>query len=91
MVVPFAVDGLAGVTAIDCSVGALLVKEFFQQEIRDGRLIQPFDIVVDTADAYWLAFPEARRNVPKIREFRDWIVDEITAPAKDGAPAAISG
>jgi LysR family glycine cleavage system transcriptional activator len=57
--------------------GALLVKEFFEQEIKDGRLIQPFDIVVDTESAYWLAFPEARRNVPKIKAFRDWILGEI--------------
>ena len=27
--------------------------------------------------AYWLAFPEARRNVPKIKAFRDWILGEI--------------
>lgn len=57
--------------------GALLVKEFFAQEIKDGRLYQPFDIEVDTEAAYWLAFPEARRNVPKIKAFRDWILGEI--------------
>lgn len=57
--------------------GALLVKEFFEQEIRDGRLIQPFPIEVDTETAYWLAFPEGRRNVPKIKAFRDWILGEI--------------
>ena len=59
--------------------GALLVPEFFQQELRDGRLIAPFDIMVDTGGAYWLAFPEARRNVPKIKAFRDWILGEIGA------------
>lgn len=57
--------------------GALLIKEFFTQEIKDGRLIQPFDIEVDTDGAYWLAFPEGRRNVPKIKAFRDWILGEI--------------
>ncbi|MBL8587347.1 MAG: LysR family transcriptional regulator [Methylobacteriaceae bacterium] len=61
--------------------GALLVKEFFEQEIKDGRLYQPFDIMVDTESAYWLAFPEARRNVPKIKAFRDWILGEIGRPA----------
>jgi LysR family glycine cleavage system transcriptional activator len=61
--------------------GALLVKEFFEQEIQDGRLYQPFDIMVDTESAYWLAFPEGRRNVPKIKAFRDWILSEIGRPA----------
>ncbi|TIW18847.1 MAG: LysR family transcriptional regulator, partial [Mesorhizobium sp.] len=27
--------------------------------------------------AYWLVYPTARRNVPKIRAFRDWILAEI--------------
>ena len=61
--------------------GALLVREFFQQEVKDGRLYQPFDITVDTDSAYWLAFPEGRRNVPKIKAFRDWILSEIGRPA----------
>jgi LysR family transcriptional regulator, glycine cleavage system transcriptional activator len=61
--------------------GALLVKEFFEQEIKDGRLYQPFDIMVDTDSAYWLAFPEGRRNVPKIKAFREWILGEIGRPA----------
>jgi LysR family glycine cleavage system transcriptional activator len=61
--------------------GALLVREFFDQEIKDGRLYQPFDLLVDTESAYWLAFPEGRRNVPKIKAFRDWILGEIGRPA----------
>jgi LysR family glycine cleavage system transcriptional activator len=55
----------------------LLVPEFFEQEIADGRLVAPFDRVIDTGDAYWLVFPESRRNVPKIKAFRDWMVGEI--------------
>jgi LysR family glycine cleavage system transcriptional activator len=31
----------------------------------------------DGAD-YWLAYPEGRRNVPKIKAFRNWILDDIT-------------
>ena len=30
-----------------------------------------------TGRGYWLAYPESRRNVPKIKLFRDWIVGEI--------------
>ncbi|TIS83288.1 MAG: LysR family transcriptional regulator, partial [Mesorhizobium sp.] len=39
--------------------------------------IQPFDLVGDDGHAYWLVYPEARRNVPKIRAFRDWLLAEI--------------
>jgi LysR family glycine cleavage system transcriptional activator len=58
----------------------LLTPAYFQKELADGRLIQPFDQVIDEGNSYWLAYPEARRNVPKIKAFRDWIVAEA---AKD--------
>lgn len=54
----------------------LLTPAYFQRELADGRLIQPFDLVLDEGNDYWLAYPEARRNVPKIKAFRDWIVAE---------------
>jgi LysR family glycine cleavage system transcriptional activator len=54
----------------------LLTPAYFQHEIKDGRLIQPFDKVIDEGNSYWLAYPEGRRNVPKIKAFRDWIVAE---------------
>jgi LysR family glycine cleavage system transcriptional activator len=59
----------------------LLTPAYFQQELADGRLIQPFDKVIDEGNGYWLAYPEGRRNVPKIKAFRDWIVEEA---AKSG-------
>ena len=57
----------------------LLSPEYFQRELADGRLIQPFEQVIDEGNAYWLAYPESRRNTPKIRAFRDWIVAEASA------------
>lgn len=56
---------------------AILTRALFKNEIADGRLIQPFDLVGDDGHAYWLVYPTARRNVPKIRAFRDWILAEI--------------
>ncbi len=59
----------------------LLTPEYFQRELAEGRLIQPFERVIDEGTGYWLAYPEARRNVPKIKAFRDWIVVEAASPA----------
>jgi len=56
---------------------AILTRALFKAEIADGRLVQPFDLVGDDGHAYWLVYPTARRNVPKIRAFRDWILAEI--------------
>jgi LysR family transcriptional regulator, glycine cleavage system transcriptional activator len=55
---------------------ALLMPAYYRQELADGRLIQPFELVVDEDSGYWLAYPESRRNVPKIKAFRDWIIAE---------------
>jgi len=56
---------------------ALLTPEFFELEMAAGRLIAPYDTLAEEGDAYWLAYPESRRNVPKIKAFRDWIATEI--------------
>lgn len=72
--------GLQTITASAAMAGhgaALLVPEFFAQEIAAGRLVAPFKRVIDDGHAYWLAYPKARRNVPKIKAFRDWITSEI--------------
>ncbi|MBZ9735355.1 transcriptional regulator GcvA [Mesorhizobium sp. CA15] len=59
---------------------AILTRSLFKNEIADGRLVQPFDLVGDDGHAYWLVYPTARRNVPKIRAFRDWLLAEIACP-----------
>jgi LysR family glycine cleavage system transcriptional activator len=58
----------------------LLTPEYFQRELAEGRLIQPFDRIIDVGTSYWLAYPESRRNVRKIKAFRDWIVEEMKSP-----------
>jgi LysR family glycine cleavage system transcriptional activator len=55
---------------------ALLTPAYYRREIEEGRLVQPFEQVIDEGNSYWLAYPESRRNVPKIKHFREWIVAE---------------
>lgn len=59
---------------------AILTRALFAAELGDGRLIQPFDISGDDGHAYFLVYPESRRNVPKIKAFRDWVVEEAKKP-----------
>lgn len=58
---------------------AILTRALFRAELAEGQLIQPFDLVGDDGHAYWLVYPAARRNVPKIRAFRDWLLAEVKA------------
>lgn len=65
----------AGAAMADLGV-ALLTPAYYRNELASGQLIQPFDLVIDLGSGYWLAYPESRRNVPKIKRFREWIVGE---------------
>ncbi|KAB2662940.1 transcriptional regulator GcvA [Brucella tritici] len=55
----------------------ILTPAFHQIEIATGQLIQPFDILGDDGRAYWLVYPKSRRNTPKVRAFREWILSEL--------------
>ena len=48
-----------------------------QTDVAAGQLVQPFPQVGWDGHGYYLAYPEARRNSPKIRAFRDWILGEF--------------
>ncbi|KRB50759.1 LysR family transcriptional regulator [Rhizobium sp. Root708] len=59
---------------------AILTPEFYRDDLAAGRLVQPFPLVCRDDDwDYWLAYPENRRNVPKIKAFRNWILEEMNA------------
>jgi len=66
---------------------ALLAPFFWQNDIAEGRLVCPFPDEVDTGVGYWLVYPDHRRNLPKVRRFREWLLAEIS---KDKAALAAS-
>lgn len=82
----FSIQTINGEQALAGRGVALLTPEYFSRELEEGRLVMPFDHLIDEGTGYWLAYPESRRNVPKIRYFRDWIVQEI-ASGKPPGPA----
>ena len=51
-------------------------------DLRAGRLIKPFDISVPLDTAYYVVYVRDALKRPKIRAFRDWLVDQ-TAPLRD--------
>lgn len=56
---------------------AMLTPRFYREELASGRLVMPFPLIGKDLGGYWLAYPESRRNQPKIRAFRDWILKDI--------------
>lgn len=76
---------LLGVQAMDVAITllgqgvAMVVPTFFADELRSGRLVQPFPHVVQDGRSYYLAYPQARRRSRKIQLFRDWTLAEAEA------------
>ena len=58
--------------------GAAIVPRFFvEQELADDSLVAPFPELLHSKQAYCLFYPEARRNDPALRAFRDWLVGVV--------------
>ncbi|MBO9623555.1 MAG: transcriptional regulator GcvA [Sphingomonas sp.] len=56
---------------------AMLTPFFWRRDLAEGRLTRPFDQVSTRGYAYWFVVPETRRNLPKIKRFREWLLEEI--------------
>ncbi|MES2097843.1 MAG: transcriptional regulator GcvA [Pseudomonadota bacterium] len=56
---------------------AMLTPFFWRNDLAEGRLVRPFEQVSTRGYAYWLVYPEARKKVPKIKRFRDWLMAEL--------------
>ncbi len=67
---------------------AMLTPMFWRGAMANGRLIQLFPDMGLERRAYWLVYPEYKRQQPKIVAFRDWLLEEI-AQMRDTEPAAI--
>jgi LysR family glycine cleavage system transcriptional activator len=61
---------------------------YWRPELASRRLVQPFDLISLEGSAYWLVYPEHRRNQPKIRAILDWVLAEVEA-LKATEPAEI--
>ncbi|HDZ55212.1 MAG TPA: LysR family transcriptional regulator [Pseudomonas xinjiangensis] len=63
--------------AISAAVGgqgvALMGRELIEDELAEGRLVQPFGPVLE-GKPFFLVYPESRRNDPTILAIRDWVM-----------------
>jgi DNA-binding transcriptional LysR family regulator len=82
--------------AIQAALGgagaALVMPAFFVDELESGRLVQPFDLTIDSGKAQYFVCPEGYEARAKIAAFRDWIKAELAKeplvnPPRRAAPA----
>ena len=58
--------------------------DLFVEDLREGRLVQPFPDVVASGKAWWLVCPAHMAQRPKIVAFRSWLLDELARDKADG-------
>ena len=63
-----------GHTAMAGQGMALMTPFFWRNDLADGRLVRPFDLISTFHFGYWLVYPEHRRNTPKIKRFCEWLL-----------------
>jgi LysR family glycine cleavage system transcriptional activator len=60
----------------------LLTPAFWKNDMADGRLVQPFALTATAGFRYWLVIAPERRNVPKIKRFREWLTAQVEAATR---------
>lgn len=74
----YGVQTLDAVVAMSGLGVAIVNPDHYAEDIATGRLLQPFDLISNDGRDYWLAYSEDRRNIPRIKAFREWMLEEFT-------------
>lgn len=74
-------DGHAAIAGHGVSI---LSPPMFQPQIEAGLLVPPFpQHIAYYRNGFWLVYPERKRNLAKVRGFRDWLLDAVRRAAGD--------
>lgn len=78
---------LCGNAALAGQGVALLNHIYYAEELASGRLIAPFNHHCSDDIGIWLVHPASRRNNPKIKAFREWILGAVSSDMKRTEPS----
>lgn len=75
----FSLESMAIQAAMDGQGVSLISSALVEEDIAAGRLIRPFpeEVIQKTKFCYFLVYPEAHLQYPKVAAFRDWVQTEI--------------
>ena len=75
----FTVEGMAVQAALEGQGVALVSSALVADDIAAGRLVRPFRPAINEATvfSYYLVYPPARADSPKVNAFRQWMLDEV--------------
>ena len=67
-----------------CGV-ALLPRFLVEEELAEGKLVIPWNHAMPSRNAYYLAYPEHAAEVPKVRDFVRWMLEQLENGAQGPA------
>lgn len=65
-------------TALNGQGVMLGILPFVEEDIREGRLLRPFELAIDPGQAYYLIYAKQRLDKPAVRAVRDWLLGQIS-------------
>lgn len=79
----FSLDTMAVQAAIEGQGVVLTASALYQDDIASGRLIRPFpdNVNQQTEFRYYVVYPPAYLDRPKVKAFRDWVITQADADA----------
>ena len=57
---------------------AIMPRFLIEDELASGELVTPFPQTVRSANAYYLVYPEQKRDLPALKAFREWLLAEVS-------------
>ncbi len=70
---------LAQEAAVEGRGVAMTIGPFASEDIKAGRLVEPFALPVPHRHHWYFACTSENRNKPKIKRFEEWLVKQVTA------------
>jgi len=70
---------LAQEAAIEGRGVAMTIGPFASEEIKLGRLVQPFPLRAPNRNQWYFACHSEHRNKPKVKRFEDWLAKQVAA------------
>ena len=67
---------------------ALGRSNFVEDDVAAGRLVVPFDVVLPAQAGFYVVAPEAHADAPKIKLFREWLMQSVGPGAVAPPPSA---
>ena len=63
---------------------ALTRRSLAAGDLAAGRLVIPFGPIRPSSNRYYIAYPRANAEIPKVRKFTDWLHEEVAADQAAG-------